>query len=106
MILGWQKRLLEERLSFDGFYLRMFGPDGHSCAGFQYTTHTWQQKTESMALGLLLDCGVVRFNHTNGIDLIGRAHQLVMEGYKWMFSEDGENLWVSGKPLPLERAQN
>lgn len=29
----------------------------------------------------------MRFNHTNGIDLIGRAHQLVMEGYKWMFSE-------------------
>lgn len=29
----------------------------------------------------------VRFNHTNGIDLIGRAHQLVMDGYKWMFNE-------------------
>ena len=32
---------------------------------------------------------VTRFNHTNGIDLIGRAHQLVMEGYKWMFNEAG-----------------
>ena len=31
----------------------------------------------------------LRFNHTNGIDLIGRAHQLVMEGYKTMFNEAG-----------------
>jgi diadenosine tetraphosphatase ApaH/serine/threonine PP2A family protein phosphatase len=23
------------------------------------------------------------FNHTNGLDLIARAHQLVMEGYQW-----------------------
>mmetsp|Transcript_3163 Transcript_3163/g.11412 ORF Transcript_3163/g.11412 Transcript_3163/m.11412 type:complete len:310 (-) Transcript_3163:1018-1947(-) len=24
-----------------------------------------------------------QYNHTNGLDLIGRAHQLVMEGYNW-----------------------
>eukprot|EP00397_Hematodinium_sp_SG-2012_P009800 GEMP01009895.1.p1 GENE.GEMP01009895.1~~GEMP01009895.1.p1 ORF type:complete len:325 (+),score=40.97 GEMP01009895.1:25-975(+) len=30
---------------------------------------------------------VLSFNHQNGIDLIGRAHQLVMEGFKWMFNE-------------------
>jgi len=24
-----------------------------------------------------------QYNHTNGLDLIGRAHQLVMEGYQW-----------------------
>jgi serine/threonine-protein phosphatase 4 catalytic subunit len=27
------------------------------------------------------------FNQVNGISLIARAHQLVMEGYKWMFNE-------------------
>ena len=25
----------------------------------------------------------VKYNHTNGLDLIARAHQLVMEGYNW-----------------------
>lgn len=24
-----------------------------------------------------------QFNHTNGLSLISRAHQLVMEGYNW-----------------------
>lgn len=24
-----------------------------------------------------------QFNHTNGLDLVARAHQLVMEGYQW-----------------------
>ncbi|CAK9078125.1 unnamed protein product [Durusdinium trenchii] len=38
--------------------------------------------------GYLFGGDVVKgFNHTNGIDLIGRAHQLVMDGYKWMFNE-------------------
>ena len=39
----------------------------------------------------------LRFNHTNGIDLIGRAHQLVMEGYKTMFNEAGN---FSSQQLP------
>eukprot|EP00931_Biecheleriopsis_adriatica_P100374 TRINITY_DN756_c0_g1_i1.p1 TRINITY_DN756_c0_g1~~TRINITY_DN756_c0_g1_i1.p1 ORF type:complete len:307 (+),score=61.15 TRINITY_DN756_c0_g1_i1:101-1021(+) len=36
---------------------------------------------------------VKQFNHANGIDLIGRAHQLVMEGYKWMFNEALVTVW-------------
>jgi serine/threonine-protein phosphatase 2A catalytic subunit len=24
-----------------------------------------------------------QFNHTNGLNLVARAHQLVMEGYNW-----------------------
>ncbi|KAI5674123.1 hypothetical protein M9H77_14487 [Catharanthus roseus] len=29
---------------------------------------------------------VTSFNHSNNIDYICRAHQLVMDGYKWMFN--------------------
>eukprot|EP00438_Fugacium_kawagutii_P027521 Skav213236 [mRNA] locus=scaffold5440:20370:35754:+ [translate_table: standard] len=40
--------------------------------------------------GYLFGGDVVKgFNHTNGIDLIGRAHQLVMEGYKTMLKGMG-----------------
>jgi hypothetical protein len=28
-----------------------------------------------------------QYNHTNGLDLIARAHQLVMEGYSWMHNK-------------------
>lgn len=33
------------------------------------------------------------FNHTNKIELICRAHQLVTEGYKWMFNEQLVTVW-------------
>lgn len=36
---------------------------------------------------------VAQFNQTNGIDLICRAHQLVMEGYKHMFNESLVTVW-------------
>jgi diadenosine tetraphosphatase ApaH/serine/threonine PP2A family protein phosphatase len=29
-----------------------------------------------------------QFNHTNGLDLISRAHQLVMEGYNWSHDQN------------------
>ncbi|ELR25535.1 Serine/threonine protein phosphatase, putative [Acanthamoeba castellanii str. Neff] len=36
---------------------------------------------------------VSQFNHANNIDLICRAHQLVMEGYKHMFNETLVTVW-------------
>lgn len=36
---------------------------------------------------------VAPFNHTNNLDYICRAHQLVMEGYKWMFNEGIVTVW-------------
>lgn len=36
---------------------------------------------------------VKQFNQTNGIDIIARAHQLVMEGYKWMFNSALVTVW-------------
>ena len=36
---------------------------------------------------------VARFGHANNIDLIARAHQLVMEGYKTMFDEKLVTVW-------------
>ena len=36
---------------------------------------------------------VAQFNQTNGIELICRAHQLVMEGFKHMFNESLVTVW-------------
>ncbi|KAH7544451.1 hypothetical protein JRO89_XS15G0168600 [Xanthoceras sorbifolium] len=36
---------------------------------------------------------VTSFNHSNNIDYICRAHQLVMEGYKWMFNNQIVTVW-------------
>eukprot|EP00850_Spirogloea_muscicola_P007462 SM000037S13597 [mRNA] locus=s37:799182:801573:- [translate_table: standard] len=36
---------------------------------------------------------VSQFNHTNKIEVIARAHQLVMEGYKWMFNDQLVTVW-------------
>ena len=36
---------------------------------------------------------VAQFNAANEIDLICRAHQLVMEGYKWHFNETVLTVW-------------
>uniref|UniRef100_A0A0M3I9K6 protein-serine/threonine phosphatase n=1 Tax=Ascaris lumbricoides TaxID=6252 RepID=A0A0M3I9K6_ASCLU len=44
--------------------------------------------------GYLFGSDVVKaFCETNGVDLICRAHQLVMEGYKWHFNETVLTVW-------------
>ncbi|KAI8024629.1 Serine/threonine-protein phosphatase PP-X isozyme 2 [Camellia lanceoleosa] len=44
--------------------------------------------------GFLFGSSVVTtFNHANNIDYICRAHQLVMEGYKWMFNSQIVTVW-------------
>ena len=34
-----------------------------------------------------------QFNTTNNLDMICRAHQLVMEGYKWHFNQSVLTVW-------------
>ena len=36
---------------------------------------------------------VDRFNHSNGLTLIARAHQLMMEGHKSLFQESLVTIW-------------
>lgn len=36
---------------------------------------------------------VEAFTHTNGLDLIARAHQLVLEGFKFMFNQQIVTVW-------------
>eukprot|EP00921_Rhytidocystis_pertsovi_P007662 GHVQ01012699.1.p1 GENE.GHVQ01012699.1~~GHVQ01012699.1.p1 ORF type:complete len:308 (+),score=27.01 GHVQ01012699.1:394-1317(+) len=44
--------------------------------------------------GYLFGADIVKqFNYQNGIDVIARAHQLVMEGYKWWFGESLVTVW-------------
>lgn len=44
--------------------------------------------------GFLFGSDIVQtFNHENNIELICRAHQLVMEGYKWHFGESVLTVW-------------
>lgn len=44
--------------------------------------------------GFLFGQNIVRqFNHVNNLELIARAHQLVMDGYKMMFDETLVTVW-------------
>jgi diadenosine tetraphosphatase ApaH/serine/threonine PP2A family protein phosphatase len=44
--------------------------------------------------GFLFGHNIVKqFSHTNHIDTIARAHQLVMEGYKHMFDKQLVTVW-------------
>ena len=50
--------------------------------------------TSPRGAGYLFGGDVVeQFNDTNKLELICRAHQLVNEGYKWMFKESLVTVW-------------
>jgi serine/threonine-protein phosphatase 4 catalytic subunit len=41
------------------------------------------------------------FNHNNHLELIARAHQLVMEGYRWMFNDQLATVYTHPPALKL-----
>uniref|UniRef100_A0A915MMD2 protein-serine/threonine phosphatase n=1 Tax=Meloidogyne javanica TaxID=6303 RepID=A0A915MMD2_MELJA len=61
----------------------------------------WSDPEDSVGFGVsprgagyLFGSDVVKnFCETNNIDMIARAHQLVMEGYKWHFNETVLTVW-------------
>ena len=43
--------------------------------------------------GWIFGCKVVdTFNHINGLELVARSHQLVMEGFKYHFKKKNLNI--------------
>ena len=61
-------------------------PVGVAAAGRVLTSSarlTW----DSTAAGCAQDISE-QFNHTNGLNLVARAHQLVMEGYNWCHDQN------------------
>lgn len=71
-------------------------PGGHpllpSLPSFASDTTGWG--VSPRGAGYLFGSDVVaQFNAANDIDMICRAHQLVMEGYKWHFNETVLTVW-------------
>ena len=46
-----------------------------------------------MLLGCIAPLPILQFNSTNKLELIARSHQLVMEGYKSMFTDALVTVW-------------
>ena len=51
------------------------------------------QEVSLVGLILALGSDMSQFNHVNSLRLIARAHQLVQEGYKYMFDEQLVTVW-------------
>ena len=62
------------------------------CFSFKDTQQGWG--VSPRGAGYLFGSDVVQhFNISNDIEMICRAHQLVMEGYKWHFNETVLTVW-------------
>lgn len=58
----------------------------------------WKRDTRGTPRNLLRNYSTAdpvarQFNHVNSLSLIARAHQLVQEGYKYMFDESLVTVW-------------
>ena len=72
----------KQEVPHDGAMCDLLWSDPEDCNGWGLSPR---------GAGYLFGGDIVRtFNHTNNIALIGRAHQLVMEGHKWMFDTADE----------------
>ena len=54
---------------------------------------TREVRPPSLALSFSMSEMYAQFNHVNSLSLIARAHQLVQEGYKYMFDEALATVW-------------
>ena len=64
--------------------------------GLFLTNLFWKEllMTSCLVFRFLFGSDVVgQFNQANDIEMICRAHQLVMEGYKWHFNETVLTVW-------------
>jgi len=72
----------------------MFLPNSCVDQEFLLCTDTQGWGVSPRGAGYLFGSDVVaQFNAANDIDMICRAHQLVMEGYKWHFNETVLTVW-------------
>ena len=64
------------------------------CNSLVFSVDTQGWGVSPRGAGFLFGSDVAQqFNTANNIDLICRAHQLVMEGYKWHFNEAVLTVW-------------
>ena len=65
-----------------------------ACLRLTYSRHCFRWGLSPRGAGYLFGGDIcTHFNQTNKVELIARAHQLVMEGYKLMFNSQLVTVW-------------